>query len=53
MHAAQIDFGNVRMIDALLAAGADRTPRSPDKMSALDLATKYGHTAMIDRLQRR
>jgi ankyrin repeat protein len=53
MHAAQIDFGNVRVIDALLAAGADRTPRSPDKLTALDLATKYGHTAIIARLQDR
>ena len=51
MHAAQSDFGNTAVVDALLAAGADRTIRSADKLLARDLADRYGHAAIAARLK--
>ncbi len=51
MHAALIDFGDTAAIDTLLAAGADRDVRSPDKMTARDLALKHGHGGHSKRLE--
>ena len=51
MHAALIDFGDTAVIDTLLAAGADRDVRSPDKMTARDLALKHGHGGHSKRLE--
>jgi ankyrin repeat protein len=51
MHAALIDYGDTAVIDTLLAAGADRDVRSPDKMTARDMALKYGHAGHSKRLE--
>ena len=38
MHAAQIDFGDTAVVDALLKAGADPHVQNPDGKIAVDLA---------------
>ena len=51
MHAAQMDYGDLAVIEALLAAGADRNQRDPAKLTAAGLAAKYGHASMAQRLR--
>ena len=51
MHAAMVDYGDTRVIDALLAAGARREVTSPDKRTALDLARQYGHADHARKLE--
>jgi ankyrin repeat protein len=51
MHAALIDYGDTAVIDTLLAAGADRDVRSPDKLTARDMALKHGHGSHSKRLE--
>ena len=52
MHAASVDFGDTAMVELLLASGADRTIKSKDGLTALDMAEKYGHKAIADILRR-
>jgi ankyrin repeat protein len=50
LYAASMDFGDTAVVDALLAAGADRAARTRDGQSPLDRARKYGHAAIAARL---
>jgi ankyrin repeat protein len=43
--------GSVDLVDALLAAGADPEATNDDGVTALDLARKAGHDAIVERLQ--
>ena len=52
MHAAQVDFGDTAVVDALLKAGADPHVRNPDGKTAVDLARRYGHHAILSVLER-
>ena len=52
MHAASVDFGDTAMVDLLLASGADRSIKSKDGLTALDMAKKYGHAAIVESLSR-
>ena len=51
MYAATIDFGDTGVIEALLAAGADRTARDLDGRTALDQARRCRHTRAADLLR--
>jgi ankyrin repeat protein len=51
MHAASIDYGDSRVIDVLLAAGARRDVAAPDKRTARDRARGYGHLEHARRLE--
>ena len=44
LYAASIDFGNSDMIDLLLKSGANPNARTPQGLTALDLARKYHNT---------
>jgi ankyrin repeat protein len=50
LYSASIDFGDSAMIDLLLRAGANPNARTPDGLTALDLARKYNHTHLIASL---
>jgi ankyrin repeat protein len=50
LYAASIDFGDTAAVDALLTAGADVTAKNKGGQTALELARKYGHTAIAERL---
>jgi len=50
--AASIDFGDTRMIELLLAAGANINAKNPAGKTALDLAREYQHTRFIAILER-
>ena len=43
MYAATIDFGDTRTLDALLAAGADRSIRDSENRTPLQQARRLGH----------
>jgi N-acyl-D-amino-acid deacylase len=45
MHASSVDFGDTAMVELLVASGADRSAKSKDGLTALDLARKFGHDA--------
>jgi ankyrin repeat protein len=51
MHAASIDYGDSRIIEVLLAAGARREVPGPDKRTARDIARDYGHVEHLRRLE--
>lgn len=51
LYAASIDFGDSRIVDLLLARGARRDARTPEGLTALDLARKYRHTRLIKSLE--
>jgi ankyrin repeat protein len=51
MHAASIDYGDSRVIEVLLAAGARRDVAAPDKRTARDMARGYGHAEHLRRLE--
>jgi ankyrin repeat protein len=51
MHAASIDYGDSRVVEALLAAGARRDVAAPDKRTARDMAREYGHLEHLRRLE--
>ncbi len=51
MHAAQVDYGNTRVLDVLLSAGARRDLAAPDTRTALDLARAYGHANHVRLLE--
>jgi ankyrin repeat protein len=52
MHAAQIDFGDTAVVEALVKAGADPRVKNPDGKSSVDLAKRYGHDAILKVLER-
>jgi ankyrin repeat protein len=51
LYAASIDFGDSAMIDLLLHSGADAKARTPEGLTALDLAQKYKHTHLVASLE--
>lgn len=51
LYAASIDFGDSRMVDLLLRHGAKTDARTPDGLTALDRARKYGHTRFFKSLE--
>ena len=50
LYAASIDFGDSAVIDVLVKAGANPAARSPEGLTAQDLARKYNHTHLVPRL---
>jgi hypothetical protein len=53
MYAATIDFGDTAALDALLAAGADRTIRNGAGRTALQQARQLGHARLARALSTR
>jgi ankyrin repeat protein len=51
LYAASIDFGDAAMIDLLLKSGANQAARTPEGLTALDLAHKYNHTHLLPSLK--
>ncbi len=51
MHAALVDYGDTRVIETLLAAGARRDVTAPDKRTARDLAQAHGHAEHVRKLE--
>jgi ankyrin repeat protein len=51
LYAASIDFGDSAMIDLLLKSGANRAARTPEGLTALDLARKYNHAHLFPSLK--
>jgi ankyrin repeat protein len=52
LWAANVDFGDTAMIELLLKSGAKTDARNKDGLSPLELARKYGHTALIPVLEK-
>ena len=52
LYAASIDFGDSAMVDLLLQSGANRNARTPEGLTALELAQKYKHTHLLASLER-
>ena len=52
MHAAQIDFGDTTVVEALVKAGADPRLKNPEGKSSADLARRFGHDAILKALER-
>jgi ankyrin repeat protein len=50
LYAASVDFGDSAMLDLLLKSGAQRDARTPEGLTALDLARKYIHTHLLASL---
>jgi ankyrin repeat protein len=50
LYAASIDFGDSRMVDLLLKAGAHPDAKTPAGETALELARRYKHTHLIASL---
>jgi hypothetical protein len=51
MYAATIDFGDTRTLEALLAAGADKTIRDLNKRTPLEQASRFGHARIAGVLR--
>ena len=51
LYAASVDFGDTRVLEALLKAGADRSAKDDEGQTALDLAKLYKHAAMVKVLE--
>jgi len=51
MYAATIDFGDTATLEALLAAGADRTIKNESGRTALQQALHFGHAALARALR--
>jgi ankyrin repeat protein len=51
MHAASIDYGDSRVLEVLLAAGARRDVTAPDRRTALAMAREYQHVEHARRLE--
>jgi len=51
LYAASIDYGDSTMIDLLLKSGAQPGARTPEGLTALDLARKYKHTHLLASLE--
>ncbi len=52
MYAATIDFGDTAVLEALLAAGADRTIRNGSGRTPLQQARRLGHLQLARALER-
>ncbi|MBV9082625.1 MAG: ankyrin repeat domain-containing protein [Acidobacteriaceae bacterium] len=52
LYAASIDFGDSAMVDLLLQSGADARARTPEGLTAVELAQKYKHTHLLASLER-
>ncbi len=52
LYAASIDFGDSAMIDLLLESGANPNARTPQGLTALDLARKYHNTHLLASLEK-
>jgi len=50
LYAASIDFGDTTVIEKLIAAGADMSAKNKAGLTALDLAKRYDHQAMVNLL---
>jgi ankyrin repeat protein len=50
MHAASVDFGDTAMVELLLGSGSSQGLKTKEGLMAVDLARKYGHTAMVRAL---
>jgi ankyrin repeat protein len=50
LYAASVDFGDTAVMEKLIAAGADVNAKNKDGQTALDLAKKYNHLAMVNLL---
>ncbi len=50
LYAASIDYGDTAMVEALLAAGADRNAKDERGRTARELAEAYGHTSIAKAL---
>ena len=51
LYAASIDFGDSAMTELLLKSGAEANARTPQGLTALDLARKYNHTHLLASLE--
>jgi ankyrin repeat protein len=51
LYAASIDFGDEKMIRLLRASGANSTAKTPQGLTAVDLARKYQHTHLLAALE--
>jgi ankyrin repeat protein len=47
LYAASIDFGDTAVMETLIAAGADLNAKNKQGLTALDLARRYEHKAMV------
>ena len=52
MYAATIDFGDTKVLDALLAAGADAAIKTFDKRTPLEQAHRLHHAELEAALRR-
>ncbi|MBI4470624.1 MAG: ankyrin repeat domain-containing protein [Acidobacteria bacterium] len=52
LYAASIDFGDTAVIERLVSSGADRTVKTKEGLTALDLTRGYHHTRMTGLLSR-
>src|SRR5579883_245141 len=52
LYAASIDYGDSGMLDLLIQSGADIKARTPERLTALDLARKYGQANLVKSLER-
>ena len=50
LRATATDFGDTAALEALLELGANRNARTPEGMTALDLARRYQHARMVKAL---
>jgi ankyrin repeat protein len=50
LSAASIDFGDTSALEKLIAAGADLKAKNKEGLTALELAKKYHHAAMVGLL---
>jgi len=51
LYAASIDFGDSAMIDLLLKSGSKPNARTPQGLTALDLARNYKNTHLLESLE--
>jgi ankyrin repeat protein len=51
LYAASVDYGDTRVLDALLAAGAKLDAKNEEGLTALGRALKFGHTKAAARLR--
>ena len=51
LYATSIDYGDTVVIEKLIAAGADRTVKTKEGLTALELAKSYRHQAQAELLR--
>ncbi|MBZ5609972.1 MAG: ankyrin repeat domain-containing protein [Acidobacteriia bacterium] len=52
LYAASIDFGDSEMVNLLIKSGANTKARSKERLTAQDLARKYGQASLLKSLER-